>query len=236
MVRGTSLGAFPRRSAAATSGKNKGHKQLKNSVLCDLFFERVASARALAYTKDLVHLRHADAFHECASGRDPSLFPATGVSSLDDREGGGGVSRVSTAAPAPQEHESRPPHRSRGRLRPPPKVICDPTIGTVSPAPACSEEDPCTDLLATYRLLDPPVYEIETASDEPFCGTGERGLDRGRPPYDDGPAEIWIDSDGVTRYRCRVTPSDDPPDGVEDGGGVDWEPEMLEFLRDHALP
>jgi len=25
------------------------------------------------------------------------------------------------------------------------------------------------------------------------------------------------------------------PDGVEDGGGVDWEPEMLGFLRDHPL-
>jgi hypothetical protein len=25
------------------------------------------------------------------------------------------------------------------------------------------------------------------------------------------------------------------PDGVEDGSGADWEPEMLGFLRDHAL-
>jgi hypothetical protein len=45
-----------------------------------------ASARALAYTKDLVHPRHADALYEGASGRDPSVCPAAGVVSCVDGE------------------------------------------------------------------------------------------------------------------------------------------------------
>jgi predicted esterase len=72
----------------------------------------------------------------------------------------------------------------------------------------CSAENPCTDLLATYALLDPPVYEIDTASDEPVCATGDRGLGLGRPAYDDGAPSTWVDSNGVTRYRCQALPSD----------------------------
>ena len=106
------------------------------------------------------------------------------------------------------DSKSRPPRLSKGRLRPPPRVMCDPSIGTVAPAPVCSTVSPCTDLLGTYALLEPPIHTIVTASDEPVCATGKRGLDRGRPAYDDGEAESWVDGDGVTRYRCQTMPSE----------------------------
>jgi dienelactone hydrolase len=106
------------------------------------------------------------------------------------------------------DEESRPPRRSRGRLRPPPRITCDPSIGTVIPAQVCSASQPCVDLLATYASLDPPVHEITTASDKPVCATSRRGLDRGRPAFDDGEPVSWIDGQGVTRYRCQLLPSE----------------------------
>jgi poly(3-hydroxybutyrate) depolymerase len=70
---------------------------------------------------------------------------------------------------------------------------------------------PCSDLLPTYRLLDPPIDVLVTASDRPVCGTGARGLDLGRPAHDDGPALTWVDGHGVTRYRCEVVPPGEVP-------------------------
>jgi dienelactone hydrolase len=104
---------------------------------------------------------------------------------------------------AADEHGWR---RTHDRVRPIPPIRCDPSIGVVAPLETCSEVWPCTDLLLTYGTLEPPITMIDTPTDTPFCATGERGLERGRPEYHDGPPAVWRDGDGVNRYRCQVIP------------------------------
>jgi hypothetical protein len=93
-------------------------------------------------------------------------------------------------------------------------VQCDPTIGSIAPAPVCAPDLSCVDLPPTYAFLDPPVFRIATPSDQPVRVTGDRELGLSRPAYDDGPPKTWIDDDGVTRFRCEALPSGTmPPSG-----------------------
>lgn len=84
--------------------------------------------------------------------------------------------------------------------------ICIEGVGLSHPSPTCSTDDVCTDLVPTYAMFDPPIAHIDTASDEPSCGTSQRGLSFGRPSYNDGAARQWKDADGIIRYWCEVRP------------------------------
>ncbi|MFV2071710.1 MAG: hypothetical protein ACC742_03550 [Thermoanaerobaculales bacterium] len=107
-----------------------------------------------------------------------------------------------------------PPRRPSGRVRQVPQVRCNASIGTIAPAPVCTPDLPCVNLLPTYAFLDPPVFRIDHPSDQPACVTGERGLGWGRPAFDDGPPRTWLDGNGVLRYRCEARPSAAaPPSG-----------------------
>ena len=121
-----------------------------------------------------------------------------------------GCGSVSASDRSPSTGErSRKPWR---RVSPVPEVRCDPSIGVVSPLETCSADWPCTDLLATYALLDPPVDVIDVPTDVPVCATGERGTERGRPLYDDGAPKTWNPRRGITRYRCEAQPEGDVPE------------------------
>lgn len=80
-------------------------------------------------------------------------------------------------------------------------------VGLARPVPVCSTAEPCTELLASYALLDPPVDRIETASDRPVCGTTSVGIGRGQPMFDDGAPSTWTDPDGVDRFWCEHRPA-----------------------------
>jgi len=84
--------------------------------------------------------------------------------------------------------------------------ICINGVGLNLPSPLCSVDDVCTELVPTYAIFNPTITYIDTASDEPFCGTSDRGLMLGRPYYNDGAARQWIDADGVNRYWCEIRP------------------------------
>lgn len=82
---------------------------------------------------------------------------------------------------------------------------CNSTTGLSSPAPVCSKEQPCKNLLPTYKYLNPPVYEITSPSQgKPYCGTGQRGKKVGRPIYNDGTSKtVKTKIDNITRYYCE---------------------------------
>lgn len=85
---------------------------------------------------------------------------------------------------------------------------CNSKVGLVSPAPVCSKEDPCKNLLPTYLFLKPPVSVIDSASQgKPLCGTSPRGKRVGRPIYNDGePKAVVTGIDNMTRYYCEYDP------------------------------
>jgi predicted esterase len=84
--------------------------------------------------------------------------------------------------------------------------ICIQGVGLKQPSNVCSINQVCTDLVPIYEIFNPTLTYIDTASDEPFCGTSERGIMSGRPYYYDGEAHRWIDVDGITRYWCEARP------------------------------
>jgi hypothetical protein len=84
--------------------------------------------------------------------------------------------------------------------------ICSLGIGLIDQPKTCSINDICCDLVPTYAIFNPELTYIDTASDEPFCGTSELGISLGRPYHYDGTARKWIDQDGVDRYWCETRP------------------------------
>jgi dienelactone hydrolase len=79
--------------------------------------------------------------------------------------------------------------------------------GLANPIPLCTPTNPCTDLLATYGNMNPPVTTLATPSTIPTCATGAKALSEGRPNYNDGTPKSWTDSTGTNRYACSYSPS-----------------------------
>ncbi len=86
--------------------------------------------------------------------------------------------------------------------------ICIQGVGLTRPSPTCSINEPCLDLVPIYAMFSPTTTYLDTASDEPVCGTSVRGLSLGRPYYRDGNARTWIDADGTIRYWCESRPAE----------------------------
>lgn len=85
--------------------------------------------------------------------------------------------------------------------------ICNPGIGLKHSSQICTINDICTDLIPSYAIYNPAITYIDTASDEPYCGTSELGTTLGRPNYYDGVARKWKDAEGVDRYWCETRPA-----------------------------
>jgi len=78
-----------------------------------------------------------------------------------------------------------------------PAAECDPAIGAVEPLLACSASAPCTRLPS---MDDRESVEVET--EVPSCATSAED----RPGFDDGPAAVRTDADGIDRHTCVFVP------------------------------
>jgi hypothetical protein len=84
--------------------------------------------------------------------------------------------------------------------------MCSYGVGLNYQSRTCSINDICHNLVPTVAIYNPSITYIDTASDEPFCGTSELGISLGRPNYYDGLAHKWIDDDGTDRFWCETRP------------------------------
>jgi hypothetical protein len=84
--------------------------------------------------------------------------------------------------------------------------ICTHGNGLIRQSQTCSIHEICNDLVPSYAIYDSTLTYINTASDEPICGTSALGISLGRPYYYDGSARNWVDDDGVERYWCESRP------------------------------
>lgn len=87
--------------------------------------------------------------------------------------------------------------------------MCNPIIGMPDPIDPCSASDPCTNLLPTYGHQG--IEVLDTACVTAICTTTSRGLELGRPAFDDGPPGTWTDSDGTARSHCEYHPEGTSP-------------------------
>ncbi len=119
--------------------------------------------------------------------------------------------------------------------------------------------------LAQYPRSQVPLLLIGRSCDAIPCSDEQyqRAIDKDRPVAPGTSQETWmrtlaqrianpnarriiIDNDGnetascLSADKCRATRALRNhihwPDGISDGGGRDWEPTMLDFLRDNPLP
>jgi poly(3-hydroxybutyrate) depolymerase len=84
-------------------------------------------------------------------------------------------------------------------------AMCDSSVGMTIPVPLCTQDDPCTNLLPTYELQG--ITEITEPTFVPVCRTSDDASAEGRPFFDDGPPQTWVDVDGTTRYWCESRPA-----------------------------
>jgi dienelactone hydrolase len=118
-------------------------------------------------------------------------------------------------------------------------VTQTPTCATAPPATsapmymihrACDALVPCNG--ATTLPATPPGYDVEGWL-----------MTLGSTEHDTAVTDVIIDDNGTAATACAtscplVTGTENHlrwPDGVADRGGMDWEPAMLGFLRDHPL-
>jgi len=86
-------------------------------------------------------------------------------------------------------------------ISPPPDSACNSITGLTEPLPACSTDNPCTEI--AQELRDKGVTEITQISNIPLCHTYDSA---DHPFYDDGGAQSIAGIDGVTRFYCLYRP------------------------------